>query len=108
MVDWLSDYTRDEPGAPRNYERLSVEHLALVSDRSNEGAQFVHGFGGIGGRLKNDFLSDVVVNTLQAPLITRSTNSVGNYLGILRYATDFVDTFDDEAEETRCELVYDY
>ena len=50
FLDWLVD--TDESNQP-NYKQYGTT-LEIVTDRSQEGAQFVKGFGGIGGEL--DFL----------------------------------------------------
>jgi len=47
FIDWLVD--TDESNAP-NYKQYGTQ-LEIVTDRSQEGAQFVKGFGGIGGTL---------------------------------------------------------
>ena len=41
LLDWLVD----------NYKTFGTA-LEIVSDKSQEGSQFVQGFGGIGGQLK--------------------------------------------------------
>jgi len=48
FLDWLVD--TDETNAP-NYKQYGTT-LEIVTDRSQEGAQFVKGFGGIGGMLR--------------------------------------------------------
>jgi len=48
FIDWLVD--TDESNAP-NYKQYGTQ-LEIVTDRSQEGAQFVKGFGGIGGLLR--------------------------------------------------------
>jgi len=48
FLDWLVD--TDESNQP-NYKQYGTT-LEIVTDRSQEGAQFVKGFGGIGGMLR--------------------------------------------------------
>lgn len=48
FIDWLVD--TDESNMP-NYKQYGTQ-LEIVTDRSQEGAQFVKGFGGIGGLLR--------------------------------------------------------
>ncbi|CAG5105598.1 Oidioi.mRNA.OKI2018_I69.chr1.g2275.t1.cds [Oikopleura dioica] len=48
FIDWLVD--TDETNQP-NYKQYGTQ-LEIVTDRSQEGAQFVKGFGGIGGLLR--------------------------------------------------------
>ena len=56
FLDWLVD--TDESNQP-NYKQYGTT-LEIVTDRSQEGAQFVKGFGGIGGEL--DFLFYLIKN----------------------------------------------
>jgi peptide chain release factor subunit 1 len=44
LVDWLAE----------NYRRFNIS-LQFVTDKSQEGAQFVQGFGGMGGLLRYNF-----------------------------------------------------
>ena len=46
--------------------------MEIVTDRSQEGAQFVKGFGGVGGKIYQFFLHKFI-----------------KYLGLLRYQVDF-------------------
>ena len=55
-----------------NYKKKGAT-LEIVTDRSQEGSQFVKGFGGIGGRRNKD--SKMILNLL--------------FSGLLRYRLDF-------------------
>jgi peptide chain release factor subunit 1 len=79
LLEWLAD----------NYKTFGAK-LEIITDKSQEGSQFVRGFGGIGG---NIFVKIVFANRL---LILFSRN-----LGILRYKVDIQSlqgdgAFDDE------------
>lgn len=54
FIDWLVD--TDESNAP-HYKQFGTT-LEIVTDRSQEGAQFVKGFGGIGGKLDTESMRD--------------------------------------------------
>ena len=47
FIDWLVD--TDDTNAP-HYKQFGTT-LEIITDRSQEGAQFVKGFGGIGGKI---------------------------------------------------------
>ena len=63
----MSHLFRDAP----NYKNYGCT-LEIVTDRSQEGAQFVKGFGGIGGES-------------QMPM----SHKMSHFLGLLRYQVDF-------------------
>jgi len=44
LVDWIAE----------NYRKFNIS-LQFVTDKSQEGAQFVQGFGGVGGLLRYNF-----------------------------------------------------
>ena len=57
FIDWLVD--TDETNQP-NYKQYGTQ-LEIVTDRSQEGAQFVKGFGGIGGKHKRKKQAEITV-----------------------------------------------
>ena len=68
----MESFFRDAP----NYKNYGCT-LEIVTDRSQEGAQFVKGFGGIGGEFQQNIFS--------------KENTVLNltFIGLLRYQVDF-------------------
>ena len=67
LLEWLAN----------TYKTFGAS-LEIVTDRSNEGAQFVKGFGGIGGRKKFAYQ------------LCSSCQPCFCYLGLLRYRVEFV------------------
>ena len=81
FIDWLVD-TKADTDQP-NYKQYGTT-LEIVTDRSQEGSQFVKGFGGIGGKRIRRHLTPSNISSL----------------GLLRYQVDFaaqeVDFSDDD------------
>jgi len=70
MLDWLAN----------NYKSFGAK-LEIVTDKSQEGAQFVRGFGGIGGMLRYQVDFQAIENAIADAMSDGIGSSAGNGIG---------------------------